>query len=620
MNISTPLISPPPPKKMTNSKQVLLLDLLTNLAWILTTALMGLFVGTSNIAVEILESKVFVTVLIFAIVNPFIRKKLFFPTIKNWKNETEKAQKYVIIYQKLLILIPLMIAIFGPISVGLELNLIHTPNVFVSFVFTTLGNMFLVCMFFGGLATRAFEKWVIFVPISKTQKGLSMTMRIALISFFCILGTVLVSLTPVVRNSTLDNLLFTLINKTLPLFFVGISFSVINLIMVIRSTANRVRTMQVRIAQLADGNYRQETIVINSRDEMGMLMTDFNTFLSTNKQFLNDLNVTANQSIAVADELSTNMNETSVTIKQINGNINYLDKTVQNQTAGVLEAQATLEQIVRNIENLDKNIENQSNTVTESAAAVQQMVSNITSVTQILSDNNKTIMELSELSINGKESVQHTHEMVQKSNELATSLIEASSVIQNIASQTNLLAMNAAIEAAHAGEAGKGFAVVADEIRKLAEESNSQGKHIDTALKNFEDMSNKMTEASVQAEKIIENMTDIVLKVKNQEEHIMHAMHEQNEGSKQVLTGIKEITQITAEVKAGSAEMLTGNNEIATEMSRLATAAQNIQNSLQEINGGTTQITTATTQVSLISEENKKMTAMILEHLEKLLL
>ena len=136
------------------------------------------------------------------------------------------------------------------------------------------------------------------------------------------------------------------------------------------------------------------------------------------------------------------------------------------------------------------------------------------------------IRSLGEATADGKETLVHSNMVTQKIAEESGGLMEASSVIQHIASQTNLLAMNAAIEASHAGEAGKGFAVVADEIRKLAEESSVQGKNITSTLKALSGEIEGLSESSKIVETKFNAIFNLTEKVKGMSERLTEAMKE----------------------------------------------------------------------------------------------
>jgi methyl-accepting chemotaxis protein len=206
----------------------------------------------------------------------------------------------------------------------------------------------------------------------------------------------------------------------------------------------------------------------------------------------------------------------------------------------------------------------------------------------------------------GRSGIQEVSADLQEIAHESEGLLEINSVMQTRASQTNLLSMNAAIEAAHAGEAGRGFAVVADEIRKLAENSGAQSKIISDTLKKIKNSIDKIT---ISTNTVMEKFGDIDTKVKtvsDQETNIRNAMEEQGVGSKQILDAVAKLNELTQKVKQGSAEMLTGSKEVIRESKNLEMVTQEINNGMGEMSAGANNINEAVTRVSEISSINKE--------------
>jgi methyl-accepting chemotaxis protein len=347
-------------------------------------------------------------------------------------------------------------------------------------------------------------------------------------------------------------------------------------------------------------------ITTNSRDEIGELSRYFNETLEKIRNLVVKIKKETMTLSEIGGDLAANMNETAAAVNEINANIQSIKTRVLNQSASVSETHATMEQVTVNIDKLNEHIEDQSANVSRASSAIEEMAANIHSVTGTLINNAvnvKTLKEASEVGRNGLQDVANDIQEIARESE---GLLEINSVMQNIASQTNLLSMNAAIEAAHAGDAGRGFAVVADEIRKLAESSGEQSKTIGAVLKKIKESIDNITKSTYNVLERFEAIDSSVRTVAEQEDIIRGAMEEQEQGSRQILDGIVEVTGITRQVKSGSNEMLEGAKEVIQESNSLEKATQEITLGMNEMASGAEQINVAVNHVNDISGKNRE--------------
>ena len=373
-------------------------------------------------------------------------------------------------------------------------------------------------------------------------------------------------------------------------------------ILIANGIARSIVQIERNIALLKEGDLTERSR-LSTKDEIGSLSRNLNLFLDGLSASILSIKEISKSNIDSKDKLIEAATEATSSTTQISANTASISNQIENLDMRITESSGSIGRIVAGIADLDTQAAGQGAMVEEATASVTEMLSSLENMSRTTEKSRASSEDLVLVAERGRAVFEAASTRIGEIPQNIGVIREMATVIQNIASQTNLLAMNAAIEAAHAGDSGRGFAVVADEIRKLSEASTTSSRDIAESIKGIVSKIDEATKANSGTQDAFAAIEERIKDVAKSMVEINSSIGEIQTGSKQILEAMVDLQEKSLSIKAGSRSMEEGSAEIKAMMADLGRISCEVTTNIGEIAHGLEDIEASIRSVGSLSED-----------------
>lgn len=405
------------------------------------------------------------------------------------------------------------------------------------------------------------------------------------------------------------------------LFLVVVSLFGLTLVSALSALTSRIITKRLSeilsITNIVARGDLSHMVELRGNDEIGALASNFNHAIENLRSLIGQVQASSGETVHFSDVLRDETEAFSDAITEIVASIQSIDTRFTNLDTRLTSSSAATEEILHTISSLAKQIASQAAVVRSTSAAVEQMTQAIENVSRTAAAKRTAATELVAVTESGGRKIAAANGYIEEISRSVDGIVSMISVINDVAAQTNLLSMNAAIEAAHAGDAGRGFGVVADEIRKLAVSTAGNAETISTTLSTMVHTIQQAQTAGVASGSAFDSIRDGVRDVAQALGEISGSSQELSAGSQEVLRAATDLVGIADGINSGAAQMETGAQEINDTLLQVKDISSTTLQGLREIGTNSNTIAHSIERISSMSQKNEEHARVLRDNVAK---